>query len=61
VWIENIPFTETRDYVKKVLANADVYATLMSPMQPPPPLSRRLGAPIAPRPASAPVVNIELP
>jgi soluble lytic murein transglycosylase len=61
VWIENIPFTETRDYVKKVLANADVYATLMSPMQPPPPLSRRLGPPIAPRPPSAPVVNIELP
>jgi soluble lytic murein transglycosylase len=26
VWIESIPFDETRDYVKKVLANAKVYA-----------------------------------
>ncbi len=28
-WAENIPFTETRDYVKKVLANAATYAHLM--------------------------------
>ena len=27
-WTENIPFAETRDYVKKVLANASVYAAL---------------------------------
>ena len=26
VWAENIPFTETRDYVKKVLSNATNYA-----------------------------------
>ena len=26
VWVETIPFNETRDYVKKVLANAMVYA-----------------------------------
>ena len=25
IWSENIPFAETRDYVKKVLANTDVY------------------------------------
>ncbi len=28
-WAENIPFNETRDYVKKVLANAATYAHLM--------------------------------
>ncbi|MDR2016212.1 MAG: lytic transglycosylase domain-containing protein [Burkholderiales bacterium] len=26
IWVESIPFDETRDYVKKVLANAKVYA-----------------------------------
>ncbi|GMU71793.1 MAG: hypothetical protein AMXMBFR42_12550 [Burkholderiales bacterium] len=26
VWVETIPFNETRDYVKKVLANSVVYA-----------------------------------
>ncbi len=26
IWVETIPFNETRDYVKKVLANAMVYA-----------------------------------
>jgi soluble lytic murein transglycosylase len=31
VWVENIPLTETRDYVKKVLSNATYYAALMSP------------------------------
>ena len=30
VWIENIPFTETRDYVKKVIANTTHYAALLS-------------------------------
>jgi soluble lytic murein transglycosylase len=25
IWVETIPFNETRDYVKKVLANAMVY------------------------------------
>ena len=29
VWAENIPFTETRDYVKKVLSNATYYAALL--------------------------------
>lgn len=28
-WIENIPFTETRDYVKKVLSNASVYSAVL--------------------------------
>jgi len=30
IWAENIPFSETRDYVKKVLSNATVYAALMA-------------------------------
>ena len=30
VWVENIPFYETRDYVKKVLSNTVVYAGLMT-------------------------------
>jgi soluble lytic murein transglycosylase len=30
IWAENIPFTETREYVKKVLSNATVYAVLLS-------------------------------
>ena len=30
IWAENIPFNETRDYVKKVLSNATVYAALLS-------------------------------
>lgn len=29
IWAENIPFSETRDYVKRVLANATVYAALL--------------------------------
>lgn len=29
IWVENIPFTETRDYVKKVLSNATWYAAVL--------------------------------
>jgi soluble lytic murein transglycosylase len=29
IWAENIPFNETRDYVKKVLTNATIYAQLL--------------------------------
>ncbi|MEY8879005.1 MAG: lytic transglycosylase domain-containing protein, partial [Leptothrix sp. (in: b-proteobacteria)] len=29
-WAENIPFNETRDYVKKVLSNASYYAALLA-------------------------------
>ncbi|MBH9552264.1 lytic transglycosylase domain-containing protein [Inhella gelatinilytica] len=58
-WAETIPFTETRDYVKKVLANATLYARLMG--QPQALLRERLGQRIGPRPASAPPANGELP
>ena len=30
IWAENIPFTETRDYVKKVLANTTLYAAMIT-------------------------------
>jgi len=41
IWVESIPFNETRDYVKKVLANAMFYARELD--QPYVPLSKRLG------------------
>jgi soluble lytic murein transglycosylase len=58
-WAENIPFTETRDYVKKVLSNAVVYGALIG--APPPSLKTRLAGPIGPRDAAAPRSNGELP
>ncbi|MEO7338422.1 MAG: transglycosylase SLT domain-containing protein [Caldimonas sp.] len=45
-WAENIPFPETRDYVKKVLSNATYYAALMG--SPGAALKPRLGRPIGP-------------
>jgi soluble lytic murein transglycosylase len=50
---ETIPFTETRDYVKKVLANSVAYAALLEGgLNPPrlPSLKTRLGQ-VAPRAA----------
>ena len=46
IWAENIPFGETRDYVKKVLSNGSYYAALLSGQ--PPALTPRLGRAIAP-------------
>jgi soluble lytic murein transglycosylase len=57
-WAESIPFNETRDYVKKVLTNAVVYANLMGNKST---LRARLGASIGPREAAAPTPNRELP
>ena len=59
-WAEGIPFNETRDYVKKVLSNAAVYASLLDGRQPPA-LRPRLGQTIGPRAADAPASNAELP
>ncbi|MDH3209541.1 MAG: lytic transglycosylase domain-containing protein [Burkholderiaceae bacterium] len=47
IWAENIPFSETREYVKKVLANATVYAALLNGSVPS--LKERLGGMIGPR------------
>ena len=59
VWAETIPFTETRDYVKKVLSNTAVYSALIDGQ---PALVRsRLGQTIGPRDAAAPGANTELP
>jgi len=60
IWAENIPFSETRDYVKKVLSNAAVYAALLDARQAPA-LRPRLGAGIGPRDGAAPAPNTELP
>ena len=49
IWAENIPFNETRDYVKKVLSNATVYAAM---------LAGRVQVAAAPRPvAPAPAAS----
>lgn len=58
-WAENVPFAETRDYVKKVLANATVYAHVLNGQ--PLSLKRRLGETIGPRVASAPGMSQDLP
>ena len=59
VWAESIPFNETRDYVKKVLANSVYYAALLGAQNPT--LKARLGPPIGPREPSAAVPDKDLP
>jgi soluble lytic murein transglycosylase len=58
-WIENIPFNETRDYVKKVLANAVHYAAVLGEGSTS--LKARLGATVGPRPPQAAEPNKDLP
>ncbi len=58
IWAENVPFTETRDYVKKVLANTTNYAALMTGQ--PQSLKSRLGT-VGPRESNAPAPNKDLP
>ncbi|MDP3221575.1 MAG: lytic transglycosylase domain-containing protein, partial [Rubrivivax sp.] len=58
-WAESIPFTETRDYVKKVLSNTVYYTALLG--QPLPTLKSRLGKPIAPRAPTAAAPDKEIP
>ena len=52
IWTENVPFFETRDYVKKVLANTAIYAAMQGgkPAQ----LRPRLGPQIGPLDAEQP-------
>ena len=59
-WAENIPFNETRDYVKKVLANATIYDHLLGNAAPRP-LAQRLGPRIGPREAGAAAADANLP
>jgi soluble lytic murein transglycosylase len=58
IWAENVPFNETRDYVKKVLANTTNYAALISGR--PQSLKERLGT-VGPRNAAEPEPNKDLP
>jgi len=57
-WAENVPFQETRDYVKKVLANTTFYAAMLTGQ--PQSLKARLGL-IGPRDASQATPNADLP
>jgi soluble lytic murein transglycosylase len=57
-WAENVPFGETRDYVKKVLANTTFYAAMLTGQ--PQSLKARLGT-IGPREATQPEPNRDLP
>ena len=58
IWAENIPFLETRDYVKKVLSNTTNYAALLT--RQPQSLKARLGA-VGPRNAPLPEASKDLP
>ncbi|MDE2613916.1 MAG: lytic transglycosylase domain-containing protein [Burkholderiales bacterium] len=59
-WIESIPFSETRDYVKKVISNSLVYSVVLgAPVAPL--LKSRLGAAIGPRDPATPAGNTDLP
>jgi soluble lytic murein transglycosylase len=58
IWAENIPFNETRDYVKKVLSNAVVYSALLG--NDAASLKARLGRLIGPAPPGS-VADKELP
>ena len=57
-WIENIPFTETRDYVKKVLANTTMYAAIFTGQ--PQSLKAHLGT-IGPRDSALPPQSVDIP
>jgi soluble lytic murein transglycosylase len=58
IWAENVPFGETRDYVKKVLANTTMYAAILTGQ--PQSLRTRLGF-VGPRDAAQPQANTDLP
>jgi soluble lytic murein transglycosylase len=58
IWAENVPFAETRDYVKKVLANTTVYAALITGQ--PQSLRARLGT-VGPRDPNRPEPSRDLP
>jgi soluble lytic murein transglycosylase len=60
MWAETIPFSETRDYVKKVLSNAAYYGAILEG-DTSVSLRARLGGPIGPRLASTAAPDLELP
>jgi soluble lytic murein transglycosylase len=58
IWAENVPFSETRDYVKKVLSNTTNYAALITGQ--PQSLKARLGS-VGPRDAAQVETGLDLP
>ena len=58
IWAENVPFNETRDYVKKVLANTTNYAALITGR--PQSIKEKLGR-VGPRDAAEPEASKDLP
>ena len=58
IWAENVPFLETRDYVKKVLSNTTNYAAILTGQ--PQSLKARLGQ-VGPRDAATPEPYKDLP
>lgn len=58
IFAENVPIHETRDYIKRVLSNATVYASLLSGQ--PQSLKARLGL-VGPRPPALGPDNTDLP
>ncbi|MEO8081811.1 MAG: transglycosylase SLT domain-containing protein [Caldimonas sp.] len=59
VWAENIPFPETRDYVKKVLSNTTYYSAMLGGGATT--IRARLGRPIGPADAGARAADKNLP
>ncbi len=59
IWAENIPFAETRDYVKKVLSNSAYYALALGGKGTT--IRSRLGRPVGPPDPNAPPLDKELP
>ncbi|MES2999159.1 MAG: transglycosylase SLT domain-containing protein [Pseudomonadota bacterium] len=57
-WAENVPFAETRDYVKKVLANTTMYAAILTGQ--PQSLKARLGT-VGPRDPAQPEPYKDIP
>ena len=58
IWAENVPFNETRDYVKKVLANTTLYAALITGQAQS--LKARLGQ-VGPKDAGSVETGLDLP
>jgi len=58
IWAENIPFNETREYVKKVLSNTTLYAAMISGQSQS--ITARLGS-VGPVDATAPETGLDLP
>jgi len=58
IWAENVPFSETRDYVKKVLFNTTNYAAMLTGQ--PQSLKARLGS-VGPRDAGQPEPDKTMP